>query len=273
MHKPTSLHATRIIEFSTLETKCSYLEDKRSRMAYKYIENASMELNQKLVERGWRRFGNYYSRPQCHQCELCLNLRIDVKNYKFSKSAKRTFRKAEGVSYIIQFPTLSHKHINLYNKYHLHMEQKRGWPYYDLKHQSYYDLYVNGAHNFGKEILYFYDKKLIGVDLIDFLDNGILCLEFASEVIRQSKLLQDLVNREFIFNSVAKVAMILDSDIEMFNQLKRYDVSLMLHIQPSTLSRVLNRLKNNDIIDIVRGKVIILHTKGLKQIYEGLENE
>ncbi len=178
MHKPTSLHATRIIEFSTLETKCSYLEDKRSRMAYKYIENASMELNQKLVERGWRRFGNYYSRPQCHQCELCLNLRIDVKNYKFSKSAKRTFRKAEGVSYIIQFPTLSNQHINLYNKYHLHMEQKRGWPYYDLKHQSYYDLYVNGAHNFGKEILYFYDKKLIGVDLIDFLDNGISSIYF-----------------------------------------------------------------------------------------------
>lgn len=178
MHKPTSLHATRIIEFSTLETKCSYLEDKRSRMAYKYIENASMELNQKLVERGWRRFGNYYSRPQCHQCELCLNLRIDVKNYKFSKSAKRTFRKAEGVSYIIQSPTLSNQHINLYNKYHLHMEQKRGWPYYDLKHQSYYDLYVNGAHNFGKEILYFYDKKLIGVDLIDFLDNGISSIYF-----------------------------------------------------------------------------------------------
>lgn len=121
------------------------------------------------------------------------------------------------------------------------------------------------------------DAQILSVDYKKFkeyfLDNGILCLEFASEVIRQSKLLQDLVNREFIFNSVAKVAMILDSDIEMFNQLKRYDVSLMLHIQPSTLSRVLNRLKNNDIIDIVRGKVIILHTKGLKQIYEGLENE
>jgi len=106
-----------------------------------------------------------------------------------------------------------------------------------------------------------------------FLDNGLLCLELASEVIRQSKLLQALVNREFIFDSVAKVAMMLSTDLDMFNKLKRYDVSLMLHIQPSTLSRVLSRLKHNGIINIERGKVIIVNAKGLSKIYEGLDNE
>jgi len=100
-----------------------------------------------------------------------------------------------------------------------------------------------------------------------FLDSGILCLEFANEVIRQSKQLQDLINREFIFNSVSKVAMILDSDIDMFNKTKRSAISLMLHIQPSTLSRVLNRLKRNTIIDIVHGEVIIVNEKALKGIY------
>jgi len=108
----------------------------------------------------------------------------------------------------------------------------------------------------------------------EFLDNGLLCLELASEVIRQSKLLQDLVNREFIFDSVAKVAMMLRTDLNMFNRLKRYDVSLMLHIQPSTLSRVLSRLKRNGIIDIERGEVIILNIKSLEKIYKGeLEND
>jgi len=100
-----------------------------------------------------------------------------------------------------------------------------------------------------------------------FLESGILCLEFANEVIRQSKQLQDLINREFIFNSVSKVAMVLDSDIDMFNQTKRSAISLMLHIQPSTLSRVLNRLKRNTIIDIVHGEVIIVNEKALKGIY------
>jgi CRP/FNR family transcriptional regulator len=100
-----------------------------------------------------------------------------------------------------------------------------------------------------------------------FLDSGLLCLELANEVIRQSKQLQDLVNREIIFDSVSKVAMSLDSDIDMFNGVKRSDVSLMLHIQPSTLSRVLNRLKRNNIINIVRGEVIIVNQKALKGIY------
>jgi len=104
----------------------------------------------------------------------------------------------------------------------------------------------------------------------EFLDKGLLCLELASEIIRQSKQLQDLVNREFIFDSVSKVAKMLHSDTEMFNKLKRYDVSLMLHIQPSTLSRVLSRLKRQGIIDIDRGKVIIVDAKALETIYEGL---
>jgi CRP/FNR family transcriptional regulator len=61
-----------------------------------------------------------------------------------------------------------------------------------------------------------------------FLDNGLLCLELANEIIYQSKQMQDLINREFVFNSVAKVSMLLYSDIDMFNRLKRYDISLIL---------------------------------------------
>ena len=106
-----------------------------------------------------------------------------------------------------------------------------------------------------------------------FLDNGLLCLELANEMIHQSKQLQDLVNREFVFNSVAKVSMMLCSDIDMFNRLKRYDISLMLHIQPATLSRVLKRLKRDTIIDIIQGKVIILNSKRLENIYKEQEDE
>lgn len=170
--------SSRVIEFSTLETSCSYLEHHRTRMAYQYIENATMELNQALVERGWRRFGNYYSRPQCAGCKECLNLRIDVKNYHFSRSAKRVFKKAEGIRYVIQAPSLSGEHLELYDKYHKHMEQKRGWKYYHLKPQSYHELYVLGSHNFGKEVLYFMEDRLIGVDLIDFVDDGISSIYF-----------------------------------------------------------------------------------------------
>lgn len=119
------------------------------------------------------------------------------------------------------------------------------------------------------------DAQVLSIDYqafkTHFLDNGLLCLELANEMIHQSKKLQDLVNREFVFNSVAKVSMMLCSDINMFNRLKRYDISLMLHIQPATLSRVLNRLKRDAIIDIDHGKVIIRNGKRLENIYKELE--
>ena len=101
-----------------------------------------------------------------------------------------------------------------------------------------------------------------------FLNKNILFLEFMNEIILRTAQLQSLVNREFIFDSVAKVAMMLHSDLEMFNKFKRHDISLILHIQPATLSRVLNRLKRNQIIDIIHGLVTILDFSALEAIYK-----
>lgn len=115
------------------------------------------------------------------------------------------------------------------------------------------------------------DSKILSINYKKFneyfLKKNLLCLEFASEVIKRSEQLQNLVNREFIFDSVAKVAMMIFSDLGMFNKLKRHDIALILHIQPATLSRVLNRLKRNKIIDIMQGKVTIIDPLALEKIY------
>ncbi len=101
-----------------------------------------------------------------------------------------------------------------------------------------------------------------------FLDTGILSHNFASEILRQSKLLRELINREFLFDSISKVAMILDKDLNMFNRLKRHDVSMMLHIQPETLSRVLKRLKRDDLICTQQGEVMVCDHVKLQAIYK-----
>ena len=118
------------------------------------------------------------------------------------------------------------------------------------------------------------DSKILSIDYKafknNFLSKNILNMQFLNEVIFKSKKLESLINREFIFDSVSKVAMMIDSDLDMFNKLKRHDISLILHIQPATLSRVLNRLKRNNIIDIIHGKVSILDKQNLELIYKGL---
>jgi len=101
-----------------------------------------------------------------------------------------------------------------------------------------------------------------------FLDNNILCKALSKEILNKSLQLQSLINREFVFDAVCKVSLTIHDDLQMFNKLKRHEISTMLHIQPATLSRVLHRLKRDKTIDIIHGNVEVLDTKALQEIYK-----
>jgi len=103
-----------------------------------------------------------------------------------------------------------------------------------------------------------------------FLSKNILIAKFMNEILDKSRQLQGILNRELVFDATAKVAFMLNNDLEMFNKLKRQEVSFMLHIQPETLSRVLKRLKRNNIIDITNSKVFILDKQQLSSTFTGI---
>lgn len=103
-----------------------------------------------------------------------------------------------------------------------------------------------------------------------FLHQNELVLKFIQELIYKNQQLQCIINRELIFDATSKVAFMLINDLEMFNELKRTEVSLLLHIQPETLSRVLKRLSRSGTIDIDKGNIVINNHDELKGIYMGV---
>ncbi len=103
----------------------------------------------------------------------------------------------------------------------------------------------------------------------EFLSKNILNNEFINEILLKTQQLHCVVNRELVFDATAKVAFTLHNDLEMFNSLKRHEISFMLHIQPETLSRVLKKLKRSSIIDIENTDVVVLNKEMLKSIYRG----
>lgn len=161
-----------------LKDECSYLQNKEQTTLYKVIENCDKRYSQELIERGYRRFGKTYFRPMCSDCDECKSIKIDVENFKFSSSQKRVMKKAQRFKSYMQTPTLSQTHLDLYEKYHLFMKDKKGWQYNEIDAQRYYESFVTGAEDFGYEILYFDNEKLIGVDLIDILEDGISAIYF-----------------------------------------------------------------------------------------------
>ena len=162
-----------VVPFSTLPSPCPYLKDRDSRMEYRYVDGCDFAVNDALARRGFRRFGKYFSKPNCAGCRECVNIRVDALNFKFNKSARRTMRKNENTKIILTKPLLDDAHVALYKKYHKFMQEKREWKYYELDFRRYYELYVAGHAEFGKEIAYFADGRLIGVDLVDILSDGI----------------------------------------------------------------------------------------------------
>ncbi|RXK01667.1 transcriptional regulator [Arcobacter sp. CECT 8989] len=103
-----------------------------------------------------------------------------------------------------------------------------------------------------------------------FLYENEFILKFIEELIYKNQQLQCIVNRELVFDATSKVAFMLINDLKMFNQLKRTEVSLLLHIQPETLSRVLKKLSRSEIITIEKGKIIINNEEELRSIYLGI---
>ena len=103
-----------------------------------------------------------------------------------------------------------------------------------------------------------------------FLSKNILTMELLEVLLNKTLQLQCIVNRELVFDATAKVAFMLSQDLEMFNRLKRQEVSFMLHIQPETLSRVLKRLSRNEIIQVDLGTVKITNNEALVSIFRGI---
>jgi arginine-tRNA-protein transferase len=159
-------------EFLEENKPCSYYDDRLSDIRYKYLDNCAPETYFKMLERGWRRFGNIHFVPECKNCTECQTIRIDVANFKFTKSHKRLFNKNDDIEIYVQKPSISIEHLDLYNKYHRRMQNKKGWNNNEITPGEYKSSYVDGASTYGREILYMHQGKLIGVALSDMLPDG-----------------------------------------------------------------------------------------------------
>lgn len=163
----------RDIEFVEENRDCSYFDNENSDIRYRYLHNCTKEDYQNMLEHGWRRFGKMHFVPECKNCTKCVSMRIDVANYKFSRSEKRVFRKNLDTKLYIQTPSLTLDHLRLYDKYHSHMSEKKKWSYTPIEPSEYDRSYVQGKTDYTKEFLYVRDDKLIGVALVDMLPKSI----------------------------------------------------------------------------------------------------
>lgn len=97
-------------------------------------------------------------------------------------------------------------------------------------------------------------------------------LDFSLAIIKtmsqRMKLLENLLHKETVFSSEAKIADLISTKAEIFQYLKNNEIASILNITPETLSRVLTKLKKESIITIRDHVVTILDKNALQGIID-----
>jgi len=76
---------------------CTYLPERKWRFEYFFAYDISGRELDRLLSQGWRKFGEYYFRPNCGDCESCIPLRIMVREFKPTKGQRRILRRCADV--------------------------------------------------------------------------------------------------------------------------------------------------------------------------------
>ncbi len=169
---------TDLIRFTAEPSACSYLNDETAQLEYRVPMNLDSATFQTLVERGWRRFGNYVFRPQCPVCRSCRSIRLRVRDFSLSKSQRRSQRRNSHIEVEVARPDVTDGHVDLFNAYHRDMSRRRGWPENSTSFQDYYESFIGGRFDFAREFRYWDKDRLVGIGIVDEVSDGVSSVYF-----------------------------------------------------------------------------------------------
>jgi arginine-tRNA-protein transferase len=101
-----------------------------------------------------------------------------VDEFQPSRSQRKVLRKNSDVQVTLQPPSVSDEHVRLFNAYHADMTARRGWSHSRTSIEDYENSFLVGLWPFAGEMLYHRRNELIGVGLVDVLDDAVSSVYF-----------------------------------------------------------------------------------------------
>ncbi|HEY3841036.1 MAG TPA: arginyltransferase [Bryobacteraceae bacterium] len=157
---------------------CSYLPEEAASLEVRLITSMTPAEYADLLSRGYRRFGWQVFRPACRACNQCRSIRIPVQQFEPGMSERRILRKNVGIRAELCPLFVSREHVALYNLYHQFMHEHRGWPLRRTSARDFAQEFLSGAYGGAQQWLYFEDKRLVGVSLMDEAPGAISLIYF-----------------------------------------------------------------------------------------------
>ena len=151
---------------------CTYLPERMWRFEYFFATSINdRELN-RLLSRGWRKFGEYYFRPSCGECMRCIPIRILVQEFKPTKGQRRVFRRCADVE--VRFNALEYRDeiFEIYRDHSMNRFGKESDP----------DEFIAAFYTPSCPMMqseYYRNGELVAVGFIDISSSGLSSVYFA----------------------------------------------------------------------------------------------
>jgi arginine-tRNA-protein transferase len=145
---------------------CPYLPGLQSTTETLLMTGVSPGELEKLLERGWRRFGPVYFRPVCKGCAECISVRVPVETFAPSPNLKRVMRRSVHVRMEVGAPQVDDARLALYRRWHSSREAERGWKPDRIGVES-YAMQFCFPHPAAREFSYWEGDRLVAIGIAD----------------------------------------------------------------------------------------------------------
>jgi leucyl-tRNA---protein transferase len=151
---------------------CPYLPGRMARKKGFLAERLAGDRYHALMDRGFRRSGEFFYAMDCPDCRLCVPIRVPVATFVATKSQRRAVAKNRDISVTATAPNCSPAKFDLYRRYlaHQHPDGAGDESYEQFQSGLYRDV-VDSV-----EVTYTRAGQLLAVSLLD------VCRESVSAV-------------------------------------------------------------------------------------------
>jgi leucyl-tRNA---protein transferase len=167
-----------LFTYTSPPSVCGYLPEQIWSLRYDFVACADAADYEKRLLNGWRRFGRAFFHPACPSCSRCFSIRVPVSAFEPDRSQRRAWKANTDVRLEISAPSVTEEKLALYDRYHEHQSDNKGWPEHGPKDSAdYNETFVDNPFP-TEEWRYYIGDRLIGVGYVDVVPSGLSAIYF-----------------------------------------------------------------------------------------------
>ena len=155
---------------------CPYLPEKEACMPLRWQMRPPVpEAFDQSLSEGDRRVGRMLYRTACPSCKACQAIRVPVKDFKLSRSLRKTLKKGSDITVELGPAIFTEERLTMYNRH----KTERGLSTSDklMTQKSYENWFIYSCAD-TREFRYYLGDSLIGISVVDFGKNDISSVYF-----------------------------------------------------------------------------------------------